>query len=471
MTETSLRDWVLLLDDDPWALEIVRTMLDHHGIPVHAAQTEEAALGTIQRLGAPAVLLLDVMMPGANGFEVCRRLRARAGLRHTRVVFATALDDEPSRLAALEAGADDLLTKPISEALLITRIRSLLELARLRDRDDTRLEYETVLNTIGEGVITLDEDDNIVIANGAARRLLGLPDPTLEVVNLTRFIAQHAMVTTGTIERSSNARLILNEDESGAAVALDWISRELPDRPDRQTAWTVVIRDATDAWERDKAVGRLIRTLSHKLRTPITGVSTSLELIAEDGALGDETRALVEIASDSSRRLSDTFVRILEFTQAISSANEPSAGVLLEPHRIREQLGLDAGIDLSLDLQAPVRLDLDLAGRGVRELATNATNAGAQRLSLRVATNPDLTVTFALSDDGEALLPGLAERLFEPFYQIDRSGEGAGAGLGLAILAAEVESRGGAVGAEAPIGGPTTVWFRLPNQIELTSPG
>jgi len=67
-----------------------------------------------------------------------------------------------------------------------------------------------------------------------------------------------------------------------------------------------------------------------------------------------------------------------------------------------------------------------------------------------------------MTDDGKGVPLGSIRRIFEPFYQVDRSGEGAGAGLGLAILAAGVESRGGTVGAHAPVSGGTTVWFRLP---------
>ena len=74
------------------------------------------------------IVLLDVMMPGMNGFEVCRRLKADPATSHIPVVMVTALDQAADRLAGLEAGADDFLTKPVDEIALLARVRSLSRL-------------------------------------------------------------------------------------------------------------------------------------------------------------------------------------------------------------------------------------------------------------------------------------------------------------------------------------------------------
>ena len=73
----------------------------------------------------PDIILLDVMMPGMDGFEVCRRLKADPATRHIPVVLVTALDGRRDRLSGLEAGADDFLTKPIDDVILFARVRSL----------------------------------------------------------------------------------------------------------------------------------------------------------------------------------------------------------------------------------------------------------------------------------------------------------------------------------------------------------
>ncbi len=462
MSGAYLDDWVLILDDDPWAVELTKVMLESHDIPVHAAHTIDAALDSVRRLGPPSVLLLDVMMPEADGFEVCRRLRAEGALRHTRVVFVTALDDEASKLTALEAGADDMISKPFSEPILIARVRSLIELARLRDRDQARLEYDAVLETIGEGVITLDEHDRVITANGPARRLLGLPDDPLDRTHLPAFVAQHWTVDRGAIGRSTQARIRWQDRGPSLAVALDWTSRELPGSATTHATWTVVVRDATDAWERDRALGRLTRTFGHKLRTPLTGVTTGLEILADSTGLDEDGAAILELAQEAADRLRDTLIRIMEFTAASTEAQGPPQRDLLLPCALDEQLGLEEDVEVEARLTQPVIVDLNLVRRGVTELVTNARHAGARHIRVTVADDPGGLALFAVTDDGPGLPPGITERIFESFYQTDRSGEGAGAGLGLAILAAEVERGGGTVGAHAPLDGNTTVWFRIP---------
>jgi signal transduction histidine kinase len=452
-------DWVLALDDDPWALEITRSMLQHHDIPVQTVRSEHDAEAAIDRHGPPAVLLLDVMMPGVDGYEVCRRLRSQPALRHTRVVFATALDTEAGRLAAFEAGADDYLTKPFSEPILIGRIRSLIELARLRDRDAARLEYETVLDTIGEGVITLDARDEVLAANEAAVRLLGLSRSEMRGLHLPSHVAQHWTTEGPPLERSAKTRILRHESASGTVAVLDCVSRTLPRTRDSDAAWTLVVRDAKDQWERDRVLGRLTRMMNHKLRIPLAGVTTALDLLIESD-LTDEARSLVDIAAASSERLSATLVRILEFTQ--SWATIGGSVEILDSDRVGEELRVDEAIDVTHDLTRPIVIDMRVVRETIAEFIRNARAAGGERLTLEVHSNPDGTVTFSLTDDGRGIPISMRDRVFEPFFQVDRTGEGDGTGLGLAIAAIEVEARGGAVGVDAPRGGGTTVWFRLP---------
>lgn len=458
-----LHDWVLVLDDDPWAAEIASTLLEQHDIPVHATDRFEAALEAINRMGPPAVMLLDALMPGEDGFQVCRRLRREGALRHTRVVFVTSLDDEASRLAALEAGADDFLSKPLSESILVTRVRSLIELSRLRDRDQARAQYETVMDAISEGVISLDDSDYLVEANQAARTLLGLPPNDSDPVHLPTFLAEQWSVERGRISRASRARLVRNGPEAGATAALEWTSHELPGATESFGAWTAVIRDATDTFESDQAMGRLVRTLSHKLRTPLTGISTALDLAEESDSLDDDTRMLLDIAHESAERLRTTLVRILDYTQATSETMRRYE--ILERNDLRSKLELDECVRVNVDLTRPVATDLVLAKANIVELVENARAAGARNCELTVGAHPDGTVTFSLTDDGVGLPVGTAERIFEPFYQVDRSGEGHGTGMGLALVAARVEGVGGSVGAHSSADGTTKVWFSLPYRL------
>ena len=113
---------------------------------------------------APDIVLLDVMMPGMDGFEVCRRIKSNPKIAHVPVVMVTALDQPADRVAGLEAGADDFLTKPVDDAALFARVRSLVRLKLMTD--ELRMREST-----GQSMGLLDPADNLLDANPAGRAL------------------------------------------------------------------------------------------------------------------------------------------------------------------------------------------------------------------------------------------------------------------------------------------------------------
>ncbi len=128
---------VLVVDDVLPNVKLLEARLNAEYFEVLTATNGPDAI-TICELGGCDIVLLDVMMPGMDGFEVCRRLRASPRTAHLPIVLVTALDHPADRVHGLEAGADDFLTKPIDQVALIARVRSLVRLKfsidELRDR-------------------------------------------------------------------------------------------------------------------------------------------------------------------------------------------------------------------------------------------------------------------------------------------------------------------------------------------------
>ncbi|MBT2481385.1 response regulator transcription factor [Streptomyces sp. ISL-94] len=117
---------VLVVDDDPTVSEVVAGYLERAGFTVHRAADGPAALESAAR-HRPDLVVLDLMLPGMDGLEVCRRLRAQGDGRHSvAVVMLTARGDEDDRILGLEVGADDYVTKPFSPRELVLRVRSVL---------------------------------------------------------------------------------------------------------------------------------------------------------------------------------------------------------------------------------------------------------------------------------------------------------------------------------------------------------
>ncbi|MEO8715877.1 MAG: PleD family two-component system response regulator [Acetobacteraceae bacterium] len=123
---------ILIVDDVPANLRLLQAKLAAEYYQMAGAQDGYEAMDLARRW-QPDLILLDVMMPGMDGYECCRRLKADPETLHIPVVMVTALGASPERLLALEAGADDFLTKPVDFGTLVARVRSLVRLKRLLD--------------------------------------------------------------------------------------------------------------------------------------------------------------------------------------------------------------------------------------------------------------------------------------------------------------------------------------------------
>ncbi len=123
---------VLVVDDIPANVKLLEARLTAEYFDVTTAMSGPEALEICERAQCD-IVLLDVMMPGMDGFEVCRRLKANPLTHHIPVVMVTALDQPSDRVQGLEAGADDFLTKPVSDIALISRVRSLVRLKMVTD--------------------------------------------------------------------------------------------------------------------------------------------------------------------------------------------------------------------------------------------------------------------------------------------------------------------------------------------------
>jgi two-component system phosphate regulon response regulator PhoB len=126
---------ILIVDDEEDIRELVELNLAREGFEVLGSETGEGALGTA-RQKQPDLILLDLMLPGIDGLEVCKVLKADAKTKHIPVVMLTAKGEESDIVTGLEIGADDYVTKPFSGKILVARVRRLLR--RVAERTDEK---------------------------------------------------------------------------------------------------------------------------------------------------------------------------------------------------------------------------------------------------------------------------------------------------------------------------------------------
>jgi DNA-binding response OmpR family regulator len=132
---------LLVIEDDPDIVELLRYNLEREGYRVLVAMDGERGLADAAR-HHPDLILLDLMLPGLDGLEVCRRLRKQDPTRATPVLVITAKSEETDVVLGLEMGADDYLTKPFSPRELLARVRALLRRSQLSEDDPGRTRVE-----------------------------------------------------------------------------------------------------------------------------------------------------------------------------------------------------------------------------------------------------------------------------------------------------------------------------------------
>jgi two-component system alkaline phosphatase synthesis response regulator PhoP len=150
---------ILIADDEPDILEIISYNLGKENYEVYTAKDGNEALERAKQLN-PDLIILDVMMPGKTGVEVCKILRAQPVFEETLIIFLTALSDEASQIKGLETGADDYVSKPISPKVLVSRVNALFR--RIHKEDGKSLKIGNMTIDPVKFIVEIDGTEIIV---------------------------------------------------------------------------------------------------------------------------------------------------------------------------------------------------------------------------------------------------------------------------------------------------------------------
>lgn len=334
---------VLVVDDQEANVRLLEAKLRAEYFDVVTAFSGQSAIDCAIA-EQPDVILLDIMMPGMDGFETCRRLKSDRRTRHIPVVMVTALDQPDDRVRGLEAGADDFLTKPVDNLPLFARIRSLLRLKvlldelRLReekaeerglapvDAESEALQDVNILLVAGEDRIAshlaskLPPQANADVEIDPARAITRSADGyDLILIDLTTK-AFDALRVCARIRANSETRqipilAIVDPDEVSRSVrALDLGVNDIVHRPvDRgelnARIWTQLRRKRYADTLRE----RLEDSLEMAVTDPLTGlhnrryISSRLQQVAEIVASGDTVASVVIADLDHFKRVNDTY--------------------------------------------------------------------------------------------------------------------------------------------------------------------
>ena len=149
---------ILIADDEPDILEIIQFNLQTEGYEVFTAKNGDEAIDQARKY-LPDLIILDIMMPGKNGIDVCNILRMQPAFKETLIIFLSALSDEGTEIRGLETGADDYLTKPISPKVLVSKVNALFRRLNKEGNDllqhgDLKIDREKyIINYQGNDII------------------------------------------------------------------------------------------------------------------------------------------------------------------------------------------------------------------------------------------------------------------------------------------------------------------------------
>jgi diguanylate cyclase (GGDEF)-like protein/PAS domain S-box-containing protein len=170
---------LMVVDDTPANLDLLVSMLETLGYEIGVATTGESALEIIPRL-RPDLILLDVMLPGIDGYETCRRLKADEALREIPVIFITAKTEIRDLKTGFETGAVDYIRKPIQREEVVARVRTHVHLRSLRERlSQHNRQLSAILSVVMDGTFCVDMEGRISCVNPAALALLGYEEDEL----------------------------------------------------------------------------------------------------------------------------------------------------------------------------------------------------------------------------------------------------------------------------------------------------
>jgi DNA-binding response OmpR family regulator/signal transduction histidine kinase len=462
---------ILIVDDEPAGRDTLESLLVAYDYTLAFAGDGKEAIHQAQTL-LPDLILLDVMMPDMDGFEVCRQLRENPLTSEVPIIMVTALDDQDSRLQGLEVGADDFISKPFNRTELRARIRTITRLNRYRHLMEERSRFEWVVDHAEAGFIIVNPDGTLRYANETARRYLYLvssgEEPTVkgDFHTLVRPHYQYepadawtdwnnGAVPTYAMHEVQPVRYLVRPETSTTETL--WLQVDIIDLPaGSQTGSLVRLHDVTNQMTRQRQVWTFHSLISHKLSTPLTGLINSLYLLNDEARNLDpeEVKEFAAIAMQSAQRLRKQIADIRSYVRAPSLVQP---GEACNPACIKKIVARIAG-DLGLDQvrvtgchcleEKRMLLSTQAVELILHQLLENAKKFHPQHtpyIEVVLSADTEQMLQVCIRDDGITLAPEQITRVWIPYFQAEKgfSGEVVGMGLGLSMIAVLLWNIGG----------------------------
>jgi len=486
---------LLIVDDDTSLCQHLKKFFERQKYKVETAHDGDQAVeatGTFH----PHLMFLDIGLPGKSGIEVLREVKRKDP--SVRVIMITGQTEDELMRQARVLGADDYVTKPFTLEYLSGEVLDKLhkqlfhELrATSQDLAIEREKAELLFEKVNDGVILVDAQGLIFMANPVARATLGLPADASSMSARQAFEA-----FTCNPPANGNGAGEARQPSGGPADRLQHLdtekgepfdlTREVPKtlilecrvnpiftpKKDR-FGYLLLLRDVTMERKADTAMHRFISLISHKLRTPLVTIRAYPRLLLTENAenpLTDFQRNALETIARQCRLMEDMVNQLIAFSsldpeellcQRMTVSELVTEALKLMPDEMKSKLS-QVKPEPNLE-RLYVNVDPTLMQHAVRNILENAFKFGASEVKIE-GDIPNGHVTVRFSDNGPGVPPEDRERIFDRFYQVEKSfsGQVPGAGLGLTMVKQTLEAHGGKVWVDSRVGKGSTFSIQLP---------
>ena len=474
---------VLIIDDTPKNIQVVGNFLQNEGYILSFATTGKKALDILSK-EIPDIILLDVIMPEINGFELCEKIKSVDKYKKIPILFLTIKTDSESIIKGFESGGVDYITKPFNPHELLARIKTHLKLTDIqRELERVNAEQENIiqdriseisrlamiLEQTEEDIIITDLDGNVTYVNPAFEKITGYS--STEVIGQNpRFLKSGKVseeiynelwdtITSGKVWRG----MIINKKKDGSLIEEDSTISPMRNHDNKNHGYFAVKRDMTahNKLERQlrqsqkmEAIGTLAGGIAHDFNNILTAILGYTELAKMELPENSTTSNKLAEVLRAGNRAKELVKQILTLSRKTEQELVPVRIDLVIKEALKLlRASIPSTIDIRQDIhtsQGTVMADPTQIHQIMMNLCTNSFQAmqkkgGILGISLE---HKDITefdvekngyniksgdyLKLVISDTGSGINKKDMERIFEPYFTTKKLGEGTG--LGLAVI-------------------------------------
>jgi PAS domain S-box-containing protein len=469
---------ILIVDDDPIQVQLLQSILESERYETVACTDSKIAVAEAADIN-PDLILLDLIMPDIDGFEVCRYLKSDPRTRHIPVIFVTAKRDQATESEGFKLGAVDYITKPFNSIVIKARIRNQLELKGHRDslellvrertdeRDKSKQQFRDLVEKSLVGIAII-QDGELVYQNPELERILpGLEEKIrrkdfgfIHPENLAQLaLAYRSMMKKDTFNMEADLR-ILADKQKGTEQAYKWVNfRASTFNYQGGEAILINLVDITHTKELEKlllnrnkmaSLGRIASGMAHEIRNPLTGITSYLysldQICASKTMLPKDIELMQEIVGQlklASHKVEAVIKRVLDFSKPTTpqmmriDVNQCIENVLSLTAVTMRKAGIE--ITTALEKKLPNCYgDVALIEQVILNLMQNAGRAlkaakGLKKIAVSSYAH-DNSISIAVSDSGPGVAKDMRDKIFDPFFTTHPDGSGIGLSIAQRIV-------------------------------------